>query len=222
MASNRKPHFSTNIFQHQSNGVLSQTLDAAVRQDKTALTRGSTGTAQPEPRENSARPRGMSTNTQRTKKHGSTKRKTVHLVLWVKPIVKEELKRLATQEGLSMSRAAGALLERALENSIDMHYNALLTPVIENAIKQSFDGYSNRLAWLLSRVAFDAEQTRAITTNILGKQPGMTEEKLKTILAMSQRTAKGNLTRRNPEMIELIDAIEKWLLTDDDQKEPSN
>jgi hypothetical protein len=122
-----------------------------------------------------------------------------------------------------MSRAAGALLERALENSIDMNYNALLTPVIENAIRQSFSGYSNRLAWLLTRVAFDSEQTRALVTNILGRQAGMNEERLKTILAMSQRTAKGNLTRRNPEMIELIDAIEKWLLTEDEEKkEPAS
>jgi hypothetical protein len=222
MASNKNPQSLKHIFSQQSNGAGLEAVDASVVQDKTALTRGRAGSAQPEPHGKSAQSRGMSNTATRSKKHGSSKRKTVHLVLWVKPIVKAELQRLAAQEGLSMSKAAGALLERALENSIDMHYNALLTPVIETAIKKSFDGYSNRLAWLLTRVSFDAEQTRAIVTNILGKQPGMTEEKLKNILAMSQRTAKGNLTRRSPEMLELIDAIHKWLIAEDEEKKPNN
>jgi hypothetical protein len=78
----------------------------------------------------------MSNPTERSKKHGSTKRKTTHLVLWVNPIVKAELQRIAEQEGLSMSRAGGALLERALQQNIDMHYNALLIPVIETTIKK--------------------------------------------------------------------------------------
>ena len=223
MTSNGKPHFSKNVFQNQTKSFSQPQTHGDVVQDKTARTRGRAATNQPEPREKPARLRGMSNPTTRSKKHGSSKRKTVQLILWVKPIVKAELQRLAAQEGLSLSRAAGALLERALENTIDMNYNALLTPVIENAIKQSFAGYTNRLAWLLTRVSFDAEQTRAIVTNILGRQQGMTEEKLKTILAMSQRTAKGNLTRRSPEMLELIDAIEKWLHAEDKEKQdPAN
>ncbi len=39
----------------------------------------------------------------------------------------------------------------------------------------------------------------------------MTEENLKNIIAMSKQTAKGNLTRRNPELEELIEAVRKWL-----------
>jgi hypothetical protein len=48
----------------------------------------------------------------------------------------------------------------------------------------------------------------------------MTEENLKSIIAMSKQTAKGNLTRRNPELEELIAAIKQWL--DHDEHEPSN
>jgi hypothetical protein len=81
-------------------------------------------------------------------------------------------------------------------------------------------GISNRLAFLLARTAFSSEQTRFIATNILGRQDGMTEETLKTILAMTKRTAQGNLTRRNPELEELIAAIKQWL--DDDKNEPAN
>jgi hypothetical protein len=50
----------------------------------------------------------------------------------------------------------------------------------------------------------------------------MTEDILKNILAMSQRTAKGNITRKTPQIAELMEAVEKWLNAEDEKKEPSN
>jgi hypothetical protein len=211
MTSNGKPHFSKNIFQNQSKGVLAETLDASVRQDKTARTRGRAASAQPEPREKSARSRGTDNKTERSKNHGSSKRKTVHLVLWVKPIVKAELKRLAEQEGLSMSKAGAAFLERALEQNIDMQYHALLEPIIKTVIREEIHKYTSRIAVLLARSVFASEQTRSLTTNILGRQAGVTEDLLKNILAMTQKAAKANITRKTPQLTELINAIEQWL-----------
>jgi hypothetical protein len=162
----------------------------------------------------------MSKPAERSKKHGSNKRKTVHLILWVKPIVKAELGRIAKQEGLSLSKAAGTMLVRALDGHMDRHYNALLTPIIEAAIKKEIRSFSNRIALLLARTLFASEQTRSLTTNILGRQPGITEDLLKTILTMSQKAAKGNLSRKTPP--ELIDAIEQWLLFPDEEEKPNN
>jgi hypothetical protein len=220
MASNGKPQFFKNIFPQQSNGAAGEAGDASVRQDKTALTRGSPAAPQPAPLPNPARSHPLNNYPQRAKNHGSTKRKTVHLVLWVNPIVKAELQRIAEQEGLSMSRAGGALLARALQQHIDMRYSAFLTPVIETAIKKEIRSLSNRLAMLLARTLFASEQTRSLTTNILGRQPGVNEDLLKHILSMSQKAAKGTLSRKTPP--ELIAAIEQWLLTKDEEKDKAN
>ena len=220
MASNGKPQFLKDIFLQQSKGGLAAAVNASVGQDKTALTRGSPASHQPEPLPKAAQSRPLNNKTPRSKKHGSTKRKTVHLVLWVKPIVKAELKRIADQEGLSLSKAAGTMLARALDGHMDRHYNTLLTPVIESAINKEIRSYSNRIATLVARTLFASEQTRSLTTNILGRQPGITEDLLKHILAMSQKAAKGNLTRKTPP--ELIDAIEQWLLTKDEEKDAAN
>jgi hypothetical protein len=38
---------------------------------------------------------------------------------------------------------------------------------------------------------------------------------------MSQQTAKGNITRRSPQLTELMEAVEKWL-AEDEEKNPSN
>jgi hypothetical protein len=101
-----------------------------------------------------------------------------------------------------------------------MQQGVLIAPLIKQAVRDQMQGISNRLAFLLARNAFSSEQTRLIATNILGRQDDMTEEELKTILAITKRTAKGNLTRRNPELEELIAAIKQWL--DHDENEPAN
>src|SRR3712207_7174377 len=95
-----------------------------------------------------------------------------------------------------------------------MQYSALLQPVIEQSIRKEMRGMSTRLAWLLVRVAFDAGQTRSLVTNILGRQPGMTPDMLKTILEQSGKFAKGNITRKTPQLTELIEAVEQWILAE--------
>jgi hypothetical protein len=48
-------------------------------------------------------------------------------------------------------------------------------------------------------------------TNILGRQPGVTPDMLKSILDGSSKTAKGNITRKTPQLTELIEAVEHWI-----------
>jgi hypothetical protein len=127
------------------------------------------------------------------------------------PVIKTELKHIATQEGLSMSATGAALLEAAIRQKLHIQQGVLLQPLVKQAIRDQMQGLSNRLAWLMARNVFASEHTRSLVTNILSRQPGMTEEKLKDILARTQQVAKGNLTRRNPELEELIDALKKWL-----------
>jgi hypothetical protein len=221
MTSNKNPQSLKDIFQNQSNGVVAETLNAAVRQDKGRISSARIGTPQPAPPKNPMRPHKLSSNATRSKNKPKPKRKTVHLTLWVDPIVKRELQRVAEQEGLTVSKTGAAFLKQALQNNVNMQYSELLTPIIETTIDKRMRSRDSRLAWLLVRVAFDTGQTRAITANILGRQQGMTEEKVKNILAMSQRTAKGNITRRTPQIAELMDAVEKWL-AEDEEKKPNN
>src|SRR5207253_7309818 len=118
----------------------------------------------------------------RSQNRSTAKRKTVHLTLWIKPVVKAELQRLAEQEGVSVSATGGAFLEQALQQHINMHYSALLQPIIEQAIAKQMRSYSSRIAMLLVRSLFASEQTRSLATNILGRHPGVTQAVLEEIL----------------------------------------
>jgi hypothetical protein len=211
MASNRRPQFSTNIFQNQSNRVLADAGKRFGRQDKARIASAQVRTRQPAPRTKFTRAKPLNSTLPRSQNRLTRNRRTKKLTLWVEPIVKEELERIAKREGLSLSKSGAAFLKRSLQQNIDLEYSALLTPIIEAAIDRRMRARDARLAWLLVRIGFASEQTRAIVTNILGHQQGMTEETLKNILAMSQRTAKGNITRKTPQIAALIEAVEQWL-----------
>src|SRR5918999_5339263 len=219
MASNGKPQFVKNIFLQQSKGGLAAAVDASVRQDKARIASARTASGQPAVVNSSPRAKPLHPNGTRTPNRNVAKSSTVHLDLWVNPIVKAELQRIAEQEGLSLSATGAALLEGALRQKLHLQQGVLLQPLIKQAIRDQMQGISNRLAFLLARTAFSSEQTRFIATNILGRQSGMTEETLKNILAMTKRTAQGNLTRRNPELEELIVAVKQW--KDQEAQEPS-
>jgi len=146
------------------------------------------------------------------------KRRTVQLTLWVKPIIKSELKRIAEREGVSVSTAGAALLEKAVQTNLDMQYGALLRPIIEQAIHKQIRSLATRLISLLVRIAFDTGQTRVIATNTLGMQEGMTQQSLNEILSTADRRTKANLTRKTPQLTELIQAVEKWLVTGEEEK----
>jgi hypothetical protein len=218
---NGKRQSLKNVFSNQSNGVFSEAVNSSVRQDKGRISSARRGTQQPAPHQNSMRPHELNTGAARSKNKPTPKRKTVHLTLWVDPIVKRELQRVAELEGLTVSKTGAAFLKQALQNNVNMQYSELLTPIIEAAIDKRMRARDSRLAWLLVRVAFDTGQTRSLVANILGRQQGMTEETLKTILTMSQRTAKGNITSKTPQLAELMEAVEKWL-AEDEEKEPRN
>src|SRR6266567_4190882 len=140
------------------------------------------------------------------------KRQTVKLTTWVKPSVKREFQRIAEAERLSLSRTGAAALEQWLATRLDIQYAGILEPIIQKAIAKSMRAYSSRIAVLLVRSMFTSEQTRALATNILGRQAGMTQPVLDTILDGTSTTAKSNITRITPQLATLIREVEQWLL----------
>jgi hypothetical protein len=132
--------------------------------------------------------------------------------LWVNPIVKAEVQRQAELTGLSVSATGAALLEEILRQKLHVQQAATLETVLEKIIAKSHRSLATRLSWLLVRIAFDTGQNRVLATNTLGMQEGMTEDLLKEILATADSRTKANLTRKTPQLIDLMEAVEKWLL----------
>lgn len=149
--------------------------------------------------------------TPKNKRRSHAKRQTEYVMIWVKPGVKRELERIADAEGLSLSRTGAAALEEWLAQRLHVQHAGILQPIIEQAIAKQMKGYSSRIAMLLVRSMFTSEQTRAIVTNILGRQQGVTQPVLEHILDGSSDTAKRNITRVTPQLATLIREVEQWL-----------
>src|SRR5437763_12072468 len=139
------------------------------------------------------------------------KRQTVKLTTWVKPSVKHELQRIAEVEKLSLSRTGAAALEDWLAKRLEIQYASFLEPIIQRAIAKEMRAYSSRIALLLVRSLFASEQMRALTYNILRRQPGMTDERLDAITDGSKNTAKLNIGQVAPELTPILPVIEQWL-----------
>lgn len=143
--------------------------------------------------------------------HATAKRQTVHFTTWVKPSVKAELQRIAQAEGLTVSRTGSVALEEWLARRSHVQHRGIFQPMIEQAIAKEMRAYSSRIATLLVRSMFASEQTRALATNILGRQPGVTQPVLDHILDGTSDTAKRNITRVTPQLASLISEIDAWL-----------
>jgi hypothetical protein len=192
-----------------------------VGQDKGAPERVRRDSSQPVPRLAAERTRQPGGSVARSQKP-NRKRKLDRVTIWVEREVKAEVDRIARQEGLSVSATGAAFLREAVRQKLHVQHAVLLQPIIEQAIRRQMGALSTRLAWLLVRVAFDAGQTRSLVTNILGRQAGVSPEVLKTILAGSGKSAKANITRRTPQMAELIEAVEKWMVAEEGSPEMTN
>ena len=125
--------------------------------------------------------------------------------------MKAELERVAKREGLSISTAGEALLEHALQQDITIQHAVLLEPIIDKAIGKHMRSYSNRLAVLLVRSLFSAEQTRSFVYNLLVRHPDMTDDKLNEMKTGAENRAKANITRITPQLKTLIEAVQQWL-----------
>ena len=210
MLNNKSPHPQLNVFLNQENPTKNKNAHGNLWQDKRATTRARIRSAQPARSYIPMRAQDLTTKTPRSQNAPVAKRRTVQLTVWLNPIVKAEIERLAVQDGISVSAVGAAFLEKALQHNIDLQYGALLRPIIESSIKDNLQVICNRLALLLVRVAYASEQTRSLVTNILSRQPDIKPEVLSDILDRSAEAAQGKITRKTPQLEKLITEVKGW------------
>ena len=211
------PQIPQNIFHQSGESRKKQQMPRDVWQDKIAASRDRVATDQLAVPVQTVRPQQGSTDTHRVQNQTDIRDRTEPLTLHVKPIVKDRLRQIAREEGLknphqeplSMSKVGGGYLERGLQEDMDMHYGALLEPVIRQILQKEMQEFRNQLRWLLVRIAYDANQTRSLVTNIFYRQPGLSKEARNNILVETSRAAKTNIFGKSPQMAELLNLLDQ-------------
>jgi hypothetical protein len=184
---------------------------AEVGQDKDAASRVRAGSAQPVMLSDDPRTPPKITKSQRLQNH-STKRKLHQVAAWVDEPIILQLQDLARVQHLSMSQTIRGLLTDILRQKFHQQQAATLPELIDQAVAKANRAMATRIAWLLIRIAFDVGHTKVLATNTLGMQEGMSEESLKEILQTADKRTKANLTRKTPQLTELMQTVEQWLL----------
>src|SRR5207248_10574724 len=136
----------------------------------------------------------------------------------IDPIDMDKVRRKAKDEGISLSKAGGAYFKTGLEAERGEEYRAMLEPVIAGILNRHMAARDNRLALLLVRNYLVAEQNRGLTTYLVGRVPDMTPDILNDILDNTFKAAKKKLTRRSPELEELIREVKSWIMNEDKQQ----
>ncbi len=149
---------------------------------------------------------------------------TVKVTLWVKPTVKAELERLAKLHGLSLSKTGAAGLEAWVQQQIHDQQEALLYPIIRQIIREELRSFGNRLVFFLMRIAYAAEQSRILITNVLDRllrRDGVGEQTITSLVDQSNRKARRNIIHKSPQLQTLM---EEWEATEREEEDgkPTN
>ncbi len=209
-------HITVNQPQSKTNLQNEQRSHGNVWQDKDAVQRVRASLFQPVTVSDTPFTRRSNSSLPRSQKQ-VPRRQTVQVAAWVSRPIRDQLLHIARTEGLSMSQTIGGLLEEILRQKLQKQQAAVLPKLIDQAVIKAHRSFATRLSALLVCIAFDTGQTRVLTTNILGRQPGVTEHVLKDIIQAADKRTKTNLTRRTPQITELITAVEKWLREEDQE-----
>ena len=203
-------HSAHNVFEPQSNSPNAQQPPRGVRQDKPHPSRERIASHQPGSVKKAVRSQQMSSNTTRSQKRSTPKRRTAQLILWVHPLAKAEIQRTAAREGLSVSKVGAALLEQAIRQDIHSQYNALIQPMIEQTVRKELRSFGNRLVFFLMRIAFASEQARILITNLLDRilrRDGVPENTFTKLVDQSNKMARRNIIQKTPQLKSLL---EEW------------
>jgi hypothetical protein len=214
MATNGQILSSQDIFTNPSGGQIQSKWPRDVGQDKDAPLGVRFASVAPVSVEDPARPYQEDTTNPHAKPR-SKRRRLQQVASWVDGSMKEQLQAMARSEGLSVSQTIYALLKEILRQRFHKQQAALLPEIIKQAVAEAHRTWATRFAFLLVRIAFDSGQNRVLSTNLLGRQEGMTEETLKEILQTADKRTKANLTRKTPQLTELVHTVEEWLMTEE-------
>ena len=184
----------------------------AVRQDKPHPPLARTASHQPAPHQKAMRAHDMNTTPIRSQNNPIPKRKTVHLTLWVKPVVKAELQRLSESEGVSVSKVGAAFLERAMQGNIDMQYSALIQPIIETTIRTELRRYFSRMILFLARITMTLDVMKGLVRWLCRRLAGATKEQVDSVEVRSRTEARINIAKHTPQLEAISTELELTLM----------
>ena len=215
LAYKQSPSLHQNIYQNQSKQTKNGESHGGVWRDKKGSPSDRTASVEPASDLPGSDRTGPGTQNSRSQNAPDRPRPKVPFTLHVDPILKADVKRLATLNKSnttdSASAEGAALLEAKVREDLHQQQAATLDKTIERSIAKASRSMASRLAFLLVWIIFDVGDIKALASNTLGMQKGATPAMLTDILKQATRNTQAALKRKRPELTPLVAAVEQWL-----------
>ena len=208
-----------NVFQNQTKQTKNGEAHGDVLQDKSGDSSGRTASDQPASDSSPSDRVALATKPPRSQSGSVSSRAKVPMTLHIDPILKAEIQRQACLNGNSASSEGGAMLEAKAREQLHKQQAATLEVTLQRLYAKANRSMAKKLAFFLTVILFDVGQIKVHTTNLLGMQKGMTGDMLKDILTDADRQTKRRLSRKYPELTDLIKAVEEWLVAAEEDEE---
>jgi len=216
---NKKSYpLTENIYQHQSKQFKNNRAHGGVWQDKTGSPSDRAASVEPASDLRGSDRTGPGTKHPRPQRDSDRSRPKVPFTLHVDPILKADVKRLATLNKRnttdSASAEGAALLEAKVREEIHQQQASTLDATVARSVAKSYRSFASRMAFLLIWIIYDVGAIKALASNTLSMQKGATPEMLTDIFQQANRKTQAALARKRPELTPLIEAVEQWLVVE--------
>jgi len=215
MANTIIPQNNNKTLQNQTRSEFTLRPQNGVGQDRSASLRDRTPSPQASQGFDAPRARRLDKNSDRVKKH-STRRQTVQAIGWIPKPISLEIDRIAAHSGQTRSRTIATLLEEGVHQRLHVQHAVMLAPLVRKAVAKAYQPMLS----LLTSIAYDTNQTRNLTGNILAKM--VAPEDMEQIREKSAKKARDAILHQRPQITELVEAARDWFASlEEGEADPS-
>jgi hypothetical protein len=123
--------------------------------------------------------------------------------------------RQAKKQGIKTTRSTviSNMLKEAAQNDAFTRNQAILAPIIRETMRAEFRSFENRHIAIISRIAYQVGQILPLIQRLLRLVLKTNLEKYREIVRESEISARVNITRRTPQVDEVISRVKTSLNT---------
>ena len=146
------------------------------------------------------------------KHHGSQKRRLHEVSGCIDDAVFQRLETMrhaGRKNEESRSSYIGKFVTQGVLRNGDFNYLSMIEPEIERIFDKKFNRFENRFIAVIARLAYQMGQVLYLLLNYLFLSFHNDEEALRKIEAKSENSARSNITRRTPQLAEVIGKLKQ-------------
>jgi hypothetical protein len=159
----------------------------------------------------SSQPSTADITTLNTKKKHSTKRKTTFAAGWVDYDTDAYIEWRKKKEGGTRSKTIAQMLKERAQDDIFERSQKILLPLIQETMRAEFrlfaSTFTNRFIAVIARIAYQVSYLLNLFIRFLAIFPGIHPNSLHKIDTESEKEARKHITRRTPQIEEVIAKI---------------